>query len=117
MNSEVTVQPVVADVTPDNVEQLVAEAQVVLDGTDNFETRYLLNDACVKHGVPWIYGGAIGSTGMSMTVLPGETPCFRCAFPDRPEAGAVATCETAGAPGPPPPPLPPPPHTHTIQTL
>jgi adenylyltransferase/sulfurtransferase len=96
INSEVTVRPVVADVTPDNVEQLVAEAQVVLDGTDNFETRYLLNDACVKHGVPWIYGGAIGSTGMSMTILPGETPCFRCAFPDRPEAGAVATCETAG---------------------
>ncbi len=96
INSEVTVRPVVADVTPDNVEQFVAEAQVVLDGTDNFETRYLLNDACVKRGVPWIYGGAIGSTGVSMTVLPGETPCFRCKFPDPPEAGAVATCETAG---------------------
>ncbi len=96
INSEVTVHPVVADVTPDNVEQFVTDAQVVLDGTDNFETRYLLNDACVKHGVPWIYGGAIGSTGMSMTILPGETPCFRCMFPDRPDAGAVATCDTAG---------------------
>jgi len=96
INSEVEVRPVVADVTPDNVERLVEDAQVVLDGTDNFETRLLLNDACVKRGVPWIYGGAIGSTGMSMTVLPGETPCFRCTFPRRPQAGAIATCETAG---------------------
>lgn len=96
INSEVEVRPLVADVTPDNVERLVEDAQVVLDGTDNFETRLLLNDACVKRGVPWIYGGAIGSTGMSMTVLPGETPCFRCTFPRRPQAGTVATCETAG---------------------
>ena len=96
INSEVEVQPVVADVTPDNVERLVADAQVVLDGTDNFETRLLLNDVCVKQGVPWIYGGAIGSTGMSMTVLPGETPCFRCTFPRRPQPGTMATCETAG---------------------
>ena len=65
INSEVEVLPVVADVTPDNVERLLEDAQVVLDGTDNFETRLLINDACVKHGVPWIYGGAIGSTGMS----------------------------------------------------
>lgn len=96
INSEVAVEPVVADVTPDNAESLVRQAQVVLDGTDNFETRYLLNDACVKHGVPWVYGGAIGSTGISMTILPGETPCFRCTFPDAPQAGALATCETAG---------------------
>jgi len=96
INSEVEMRPVVADVTPDNVERLVEDAQVVLDGTDNFETRLLLNDACVKHAVPWIYGGAIGSTGMSMTVLPGETPCFRCTFPRRPQAGTMATCETAG---------------------
>ncbi len=96
INSEVDVRPIVADVTPDNVERLVEDAQVVLDGTDNFETRLLLNDACVKQGVPWIYGGAIGSTGMAMTVLPGETPCFRCTFPRRPQAGTMATCETAG---------------------
>ena len=96
INSEVEVRPVVADVTPDNVERLVEDAQVVLDGTDNFETRLLVNDACVKRAVPWIYGGAIGSTGMSMTVLPGETPCFRCTFPRRPQAGTMATCETAG---------------------
>ena len=96
INSEIEIRPVVADVTPDNVEPLVREAQIVLDGTDNFETRLLLNDACVKHGVPWIYGGAIGSTGMAMTVLPGETPCFRCVFPHRPDPGTMATCDTAG---------------------
>lgn len=96
INSGVEVRPVVADVTPDNVERLVQDADVVFDGTDNFETRLLLNDACVKHGIPWVYGGAIGSTGMSMTILPGETPCFRCTFPRRPDAGTMETCETAG---------------------
>jgi adenylyltransferase/sulfurtransferase len=96
INSDVEVRPVVADVTPDNVERFVDGAQVVVDGTDNFETRLLLNDACVKAGVPWVYGGAIGSTGMSMTVLPGESACFRCTLPRRPEPGATATCETAG---------------------
>jgi molybdopterin-synthase adenylyltransferase len=68
----------------------------VVDGTDNLETRYLVNDACVKAGLPWVYGGAIGSTGMSMTVVPGETACFRCVFPEGPRAGGIATCETAG---------------------
>ena len=90
------VTPVVAHVTPDNVEALVSGADVVLDGTDNLETRYLLNDACVKLGVPWIYGGAVGSTGMSMTVIPGETACFRCLFPTRATSGTVANCETVG---------------------
>jgi adenylyltransferase/sulfurtransferase len=96
INSTVRVDAVVADVTPFNVEALVARADVVLDGTDNLETRYLLNDACVKAGVPWVYGGAIGSTGMSMTILPGETACFRCLFPTPPPAGATETCDTAG---------------------
>ncbi len=99
INSHVRVRPVVADVTADNVEQLIDGAQVVLDGTDNLETRFLLNDACVKHGIPWIYGGAIGSTGMSMTVLPGETACFRCLFPTPPAPGTVATCDVAGVLG------------------
>lgn len=99
INSGVHVRPMVADVTADNVEQLIEGAQVVLDGTDNLETRFLLNDACVKHGIPWIYGGAIGSTGMSMTVLPGETACFRCMFPTPPAPGTVATCDIAGVLG------------------
>ena len=96
INSEVAVQPLVADVTPDNVEHIVSEVDVVLDGTDNFETRYLVNDACVKLGVPWIYGGAIGATGMSMTIRPGESPCFRCVFPVSPDPGTMSTCDTAG---------------------
>jgi adenylyltransferase/sulfurtransferase len=96
INSEVVVHPVVADVTPDTVEALLEGVDLVLDGTDNLETRFLLNDACVKRGTPWIYGGAIGSTGLCMTVIPGETPCFRCTFPRRPPPGALATCETAG---------------------
>ena len=100
INSEVDVEPVIGDVTPTNVEQLVQRADVVLDGTDNFETRYLVNDACVKAGIPWVYGGGIGATGMSMTIVPGETACFRCAFPRSRPAGALATCDTAGVLGP-----------------
>lgn len=96
INSEIEVRAFVADVTPTNVEQFVAHADVVLDGTDNFETRYLVNDACVKLGVPWVYGGVIGSTGMSMTIVPGETACFRCLFPTSPPVGTMETCETAG---------------------
>jgi adenylyltransferase/sulfurtransferase len=96
VNSEVEVIPIVADVTPANVEPLVAGADAVLDGTDNLETRLLLNDACVERGVPWVYGGAIGSTGMSMTIVPGETACYRCAFPAAAPGAALATCEMAG---------------------
>jgi adenylyltransferase/sulfurtransferase len=99
INSQVTVRPLIADVTPANVEEILAGAAVVIDGTDNFETRYLVNDACVKHGLPWVYGGAIGSTGMAMAIVPGETPCLRCVFPSGQPAGAVATCETAGVLG------------------
>jgi molybdopterin-synthase adenylyltransferase len=99
INSLVKVLPLIADVTPANVEEIVAGAQVVIDGTDNFETRYLVNDACVKHGLPWVYGGAIGTTGMVMAILPGETPCLRCVFPGGQPAGAMATCETAGVLG------------------
>lgn len=96
INAGVEVEAVVADVTPANVEALVARADVVIDGTDNLETRYLINDACVKAGIPWVYGGAVGSTGMSMTILPGETACFRCLFPTPQPAGTMETCETAG---------------------
>jgi molybdopterin-synthase adenylyltransferase len=71
----------------------------VIDGTDNLETRYLVNDACVSLGVPWVYGGAVGSQGLSMTILPDDGPCFRCAFPQAPTPGSLATCETAGVLG------------------
>lgn len=96
INSEVRVEPIVADVRSDDVERLVAGAHVVVDGTDNLETRYLLNDACVKLGVPWVYGGAVAATGMAMVIVPGETACFRCLFPRDAGAGKMATCDTVG---------------------
>jgi len=96
INSTVKVEGIIADVAPDTVEALILAADVVLDGTDNFETRYVLNDACIKHGKPWIYGAAVGSQGATMTILPGETPCLRCVFEEPPEAALTPTCETAG---------------------
>lgn len=95
INSDVEVDGRIADVTPGNVEQLIAGATVVLDGTDNFETRYLVNEACVKHGIPWVYAAAVASRGLTMPVLPGRTPCLTCVFPDLP-AGASETCDTVG---------------------
>ena len=95
INSLVQVEPVVADLTPDNAAELLEGAGVVLDGTDNFETRYLINDYCVSRAVPWIYGAAVGSYGLTMTVLPGLTACLRCVYPE-PPSGAQPTCETAG---------------------
>jgi molybdopterin-synthase adenylyltransferase len=100
INPEIDIQGVVADVNPANIEALLAGASLAMDGTDNFETRYLLNDTCVKQVTPWIYSGAVGSRGMTMTVRPGESACFRCVFPQPPPPGAAATCDTAGVLGP-----------------
>ena len=86
INSEVTVDPEIVDVNHSNVERLISECDVVLDGTDNFSTRYLINDACVKHNVTWIYGAAVGSYGVTMTIRPSDGPCLRCVFPEPPPA-------------------------------
>ena len=94
-NSQIVVEPEVADLTPANVRRLLAGAQLILDGTDNFETRYLINDYAVEAGTPWIYGAAVGSYGVTMNVLPGETACLSCLFPE-PPSGTVETCDTAG---------------------
>ena len=96
INRDVEVEPVVADVDRTNVEDLIRDADVVLDATDNFATRYLVNDACIKHNVAWIYGAAVGSYGVTMTVRPSRTPCLRCIFPDSPAPGTTPTCDTAG---------------------
>jgi adenylyltransferase/sulfurtransferase len=96
INSAVHVEPVVTDIDRTNILELVGDADVILDGTDNFEVRYLINDAAVKLGKPWVYAGAIGSHGQTMTILPGETPCLRCVFEAAPAPGEAATCETAG---------------------
>lgn len=96
INSEITVEEIVADVNNSNIESLIDGCDLVLDGTDNFQVRYLVNDACVKHGKTWIYGAAVSSYGTTMTVIPGETPCLRCVFEEMPDAGSSPTCDTAG---------------------
>ncbi len=95
VNSGVQVDPVMADVTPSNAEELINGFHLILDGTDNFETRYLLNDISVKSGKPWIYGAAIGSYGVVMPVDPARGPCFACVYPE-PPAGPQATCDVNG---------------------
>jgi molybdopterin-synthase adenylyltransferase len=98
-NSEVAVEPHVTDLTPGNAEALLTDNDVVLDATDNFETRYLINDVAVKHGIPWIYAAAVASYCVTLNVLPGETACLACLFPVGPR-GTVETCDTAGIIGP-----------------
>jgi adenylyltransferase/sulfurtransferase len=95
INSTVTVEPHVEDLTPANCEDLLEEVDLILDGTDNFETRYLLNDYAVRESRAWIYTAAVGSYGVTMNVLPGETACLACVFPQSP-TGAVETCDTGG---------------------
>lgn len=94
-NSDVQVKPEVADLTPENAETLLGEAELILDATDNFETRYLINDFAVKHGQPWIYAAAVAAYAVTMNIIPGETACLTCMFPAPPE-GTVETCDTAG---------------------
>jgi len=94
-NSEVEVKPVVADLTPENVEALLSENDLILDATDNFETRYLINDFAVKNGKPWIYAAAVAAYAVTMNILPGETACLACLF-HAPPQGTVETCDTAG---------------------
>ncbi len=95
INSEIKVDAAVADMTAGNVEDLLGDVDVVLDGTDNFETRYLMNDYCVSRSRPWIYGGAVGSYGITMPVVPGITACLKCVYPE-PPGGLQPTCETVG---------------------
>ncbi|MFQ5423729.1 MAG: ThiF family adenylyltransferase [Phycisphaerae bacterium] len=100
INSEVDIEPVVADAHSGNIETLVNQSQLILDGTDNFETRYLINDVAIKTGTPWIYGACVGASGMMMPVLPGRTPCLRCIWDTPPPPGISPTCDTAGVLGP-----------------
>jgi adenylyltransferase/sulfurtransferase len=96
INSSISIEAMAVDVTVKNAESLLADADLILDGTDNFETRYLVNDVCVKLQKPWVYGGVIGTAGMIMPIMPGHSPCLRCIFPDPPHPGALPTCDTAG---------------------
>jgi molybdopterin/thiamine biosynthesis adenylyltransferase len=96
INSEIETEAIVADVNHTNVERLIEGCDVVLDATDNFATRYLVNDACVKHDINWIYGAAVGSYGVTMTIRPHQSPCLRCVFEEPPPAASAPTCDTAG---------------------
>lgn len=96
INSQVTIEPVVADVNHQNIQRLAEGADLLLDGTDNFETRFLINDLAIKTKRPWIYGAAIGADGLVLPIIPGETPCLRCVFEEAPPPELNPTCDTAG---------------------
>lgn len=100
INSEVTIDEYVLDVTPANIDRLASGVHVIVDGLDNFETRLLVNDYAVKHRVPWVYGGCVGAEGQVLAILPGETPCLRGLVPEPPPPGASPTCDSAGVIGP-----------------
>jgi adenylyltransferase/sulfurtransferase len=95
-NSEVNIIPVLTDVSAENIEQIIHGSDLVIDGSDNIELRFLINDACVKHNIPWIYGGILGSYGVTFTIIPHATPCFRCIFGNMPPKGSVPSCLTHG---------------------
>jgi adenylyltransferase/sulfurtransferase len=98
INSEVALEPFIADLCPSNAVELLENIDLILDATDNFETRYLINDFCVRENIPWIYGAAVSSYGLKLAVIPGVTACLKCVYPEPPQ-GAQPTCETAGVLG------------------
>jgi molybdopterin-synthase adenylyltransferase len=100
VNSQIDIEPIVADIDHTNILKLVEGVDCIVDGADNFETRFLVNDVAVKLGIPWVYGGAIGASGQTMTILPGDTPCLSCVITGPPPHGAGETCDTAGVLGP-----------------
>ncbi len=95
VNSSIRVEALTVDLNASNVEDLLEDVDLILDATDNFETRFLLNDFAIERGIPWIYGAAVGSYGLVFPILPGIGPCLRCVYPEAPQ-GAQPTCETAG---------------------
>ena len=100
INSEVEVQGIVADVNYTNIERFVQGTDIILDGLDNLETRFLINDVSLKQNIPWVYGGAISTMGMTMTIIPHQTACYRCIVPGENRGGRILTCDTAGVLGP-----------------
>ena len=96
INSQIEIEPIVADVDPTNIEGFCDGVDAIVDGTDNFEIRFLINDVAVKRNIPWVYGGCIGAEGQTMTILPRQTPCLRCLMQECPPPGTTPTCDTAG---------------------
>jgi adenylyltransferase/sulfurtransferase len=102
VNSDIILEAVFEDFNPTTAERLIKDVDMVLDGTDNMETRFLLNEVCVKNEIPFIYGAAIEDYGMVSMIIPGETACLKCMIPEMPEPGSLPTCEVAGVLGPSP---------------
>jgi adenylyltransferase/sulfurtransferase len=102
VNSSIEIEGIVADVNYSSIEMLISGVDLILDGLDNLEARFLINDVSLKHKIPWVYGGAITSIGMTMNVIPGEAACFRCVFPSLPSGQLIHTCDTVGVIGPAP---------------
>lgn len=100
VNSSIQIDAEVVDVDHRNIERLVEGVDVIVDGTDNFETRFLVNDASVRWNIPWVYGGCLGAEGQTMTIVPQQTPCLRCLLEEPPPPGTIPTCDTAGILGP-----------------
>ena len=100
INSNVKVEGIVTDINYSNIDELTKDVDIIIDGTDNFETRFLVNDYCVKNSIPWVYGACIGSRGVVMNIIPSMTPCLRCVFETMPQMGSFPTCDTAGVIGP-----------------
>lgn len=100
INSQIVISPVVEDVTFENIEGLAQDCDLILDGTDNFETRFLINDYCMSKSVPWVHGGCLGASGQVMSIVPGQTACFRCLVPELPPRDSTETCDSAGVLGP-----------------
>ena len=96
INSDVVIEPVVDDVNHTNIEKIMKNVDVVIDGTDNMFIRFLINDTCVKHIIPWIYCGVVETYGMTMNILPSQTPCLRCLIQNIPDGGILPTCDTVG---------------------
>ena len=99
VNSTIAIEPIVADINPASVVSLIRDVDIILDGTDNLETRLMLNDACDQNGIPWIYGAAVASFGTTMNIIPGKTPCLRCLHKNVPPPGTLDTCSSAGVLG------------------
>jgi molybdopterin/thiamine biosynthesis adenylyltransferase len=99
INSDIQLEPLVTDLNPFNVERILGDVDLVLDGTDNFEARFLVNDACLKLGLPWVYGAVIATYGVTMSIVPQHTSCLRCLLRDQPPPGTLPTCDTAGVLG------------------
>jgi len=100
INTKIKIEGIVTDINYSNIDELTEGVDIIIDGTDNFETRFLINDYCIKNSVPWVYGACIGGRGVLMNIIPFETPCLRCVFETIPQIGSFPTCDTAGVIGP-----------------